>query len=62
MNAFVLALASYLPAATLTGLVVRVARHEQSDDRDGPAPRWAWALLATLWCLTFPLGIHLTTL
>jgi hypothetical protein len=59
MNAFVLALASYLPAATLTGLVVRLAGGETDDDADGPAPRWAWVLLASLWVLCFPLGMHL---
>jgi len=58
MNAFVLALASYLPAATITGFVVRVAGPKGDDDADGPAPRWAWALLFTLWALCFPLGMH----
>ena len=61
MNAFVPALASYLPAATVTGLVVRLARGEE-DDSDGPAPRWAWVLLTTLWILCFPLGMHLLNL
>ncbi len=62
MNAFVLALASYPPAATVTGLVVRRARDDWDDDSDGAAPRWAWILMIVLWVLCFPLGMHLFNL